>query len=63
LGGSLRTMPNFSGFRNRFLRMVAAILLLILLFSSTTSIPTENVGVLTLFGRVTGEVRGEGIHT
>jgi hypothetical protein len=37
LGGSLRTMPNFSGFRNRFLRMVAAILLLILLFSSTTS--------------------------
>ncbi|HMH78596.1 MAG TPA: prohibitin family protein [Candidatus Acidoferrum sp.] len=62
LGGSLRAMPNFSGFRNRFLRMVAAILLLILLFSSTTSIPTGNVGVLTLFGRVTGDVLGEGIH-
>jgi len=62
LGGSLRAMPNFSGFRNRFLRIVAVILLLILLFSSTTSIPTGNVGVLTLFGRVTGQVLGEGIH-
>jgi prohibitin 1 len=62
LGGSLRAMPNFSGFRNRFLRIVVVILLLILLFSSTTSIPTGNVGVLTLFGRVTGDVLGEGIH-
>jgi regulator of protease activity HflC (stomatin/prohibitin superfamily) len=26
------------------------------------SIPTGNVGVLTLFGRVTGDVLGEGIH-
>jgi len=62
LGGSLRAMPNFSGFRNRFLRIVVVILLLILLFSSATSIPTGNVGVLTLFGRVTGDVLGEGIH-
>ena len=62
LGGSLRGMPNFGGFRNRFLRIVAVILLLILLFSSTTSIPTGHVGVLTLFGRVTGDVLGEGIH-
>jgi regulator of protease activity HflC (stomatin/prohibitin superfamily) len=62
LGGSFRAMPNFSGFRNRFLRIVGVILLLILLFSSTTSIPTGNVGVLTLFGRVTGDVLGEGIH-
>src|ERR1700719_1849062 len=62
LGGSLRAMPNFSGFRNRFLRIVVVTLLLILLFSSTTSTPTGNVGVLTLFGRVTGDVLGEGIH-
>jgi prohibitin 1 len=62
LGGSLRAMPNFSGLRNRFLRIIVAILPLILLFSSTTSIPTGNVGVLTLFGRVTGDVLGEGIH-
>ena len=62
LGGSLRAMPNFGSFRNRLLRMAAVILLLILLFASTTSIPTGNVGVLTLFGRVTGDILDEGIH-
>jgi regulator of protease activity HflC (stomatin/prohibitin superfamily) len=30
--------------------------------ASTTSIPTGHVGVLTLFGRVTGDVLPEGIH-
>jgi prohibitin 1 len=34
----------------------------ILLFSCVTKVPTGNVGVLTLFGRVTGEVLAEGIH-
>jgi prohibitin 1 len=62
LGGSLRAMPNFGSLRNRFLRILGAILVLILLLASTTSIPTGNVGVLTLFGRVTGDVLGEGIH-
>jgi len=62
LGGSLRAMPNFGNLRNRSLRILGAILVLILLFASTTSIPTGNVGVLTLFGRVTGDVLGEGIH-
>src|SRR5260370_34668544 len=62
LGGSLNAMPNLGIIRSRFLRIVGAILLLILLFSSITSIPTGNVGVLTLFGRVTGDVLGEGIH-
>jgi prohibitin 1 len=62
LGGSLNTMPGLGNLRNRFLRIVGAILLLILLFASITSIPTGNVGVLTLFGRVTGDVLGEGIH-
>jgi prohibitin 1 len=38
------------------------IVVLIVLFLSTTSIPTGNVGVLTLFGRVTGDVLDEGIH-
>jgi regulator of protease activity HflC (stomatin/prohibitin superfamily) len=37
-------------------------LLLILLWSSVASVPTGHVGVLTLFGRVTGQVIGEGIH-
>jgi prohibitin 1 len=62
LAGSLNAMPGLGNIRNRFLRLVGAILLLILLFSSITSIPTGNVGVLTLFGRVTGDVLGEGIH-
>ena len=62
LGGSLRAMPNFGNLRSRFLRILGAILVLILLSASTTSIPTGNVGVLTLFGRVTGDVLGEGIH-
>ena len=62
LGGSLRAVPNFGNLRSRFLRILGAILVLILLFASTTSIPTGNVGVLTLFGRVTGDVLGEGIH-
>lgn len=62
MGGSLNAMPNFAGFKNRVLRIGAAILVFILLFASVVSIPTGNVGVLTLFGRVTGDVLGEGIH-
>ena len=39
-----------------------ALILIILLFSSITKVPTGTVGVLTLFGRVTGEVLPEGMH-
>jgi regulator of protease activity HflC (stomatin/prohibitin superfamily) len=42
--------------------IVIVIFLLILLWSSVASVPTGHVGVLTLFGRVTGQVLGEGIH-
>lgn len=62
LGSSLPQMPNFRGFGGRILRIAAVIAILILLMTSTTSIPTGNVGVLTLFGRVTGETLAEGIH-
>ncbi|HEX3821317.1 MAG TPA: prohibitin family protein [Candidatus Sulfotelmatobacter sp.] len=41
---------------------IAAFLLVILLFSSVTRVNTGHVGVLTLFGKVTGETLGEGIH-
>ncbi len=41
---------------------LAAFLLVILLFSSVTRVGTGHVGVLTLFGKVTGETLGEGIH-
>ena len=59
VGGGI---PGLSGLRNRFLRIIGAIAVLILLWSSITSVPTGNVGVLTLFGRVTGDVLSEGIH-
>ena len=36
--------------------------ILIVLFTSIARVPSGHVGVLTLFGRVTGEVLGEGIH-
>jgi len=41
---------------------IGAFLLIILLFSSVTRVATGHVGVLTLFGKVTGETLGEGIH-
>jgi prohibitin 1 len=41
---------------------IAAFLIVVLLFSSITRVNTGHVGVLTLFGRVTTETLGEGIH-
>jgi regulator of protease activity HflC (stomatin/prohibitin superfamily) len=41
---------------------VAAFIFVILLFNCVTRVGTGHVGVLTLFGRVTGETLGEGIH-
>ena len=62
LGGSMPSMPNFRMAGSRILRLGLAFLIVLLLLWSTTSIPTGNVGVLTLFGRVTGETLPEGIH-
>ena len=42
--------------------VVVGIIGLILVSSCVTKVPTGHVGVLTLFGRVTGEVLPEGIH-
>src|SRR5207237_9870370 len=61
-GGGLPSMPNLSGAGKRILQLGILVVLLIVLMASTTSIPTGNVGVLTLFGRVTGETLAEGIH-
>jgi len=41
---------------------VAAFVLVIMLFNCVTRVGTGHVGVLTLFGKVTGETLGEGIH-
>lgn len=63
LTNSLAAMPRIGTLRSKFLTLLGLILLLILLLASVVSIPTGHVGVLTMFGRVTGEVLGEGIHT
>src|SRR5499433_4498454 len=62
LGGGISGIPGFAVFRSRLLKILGILLVLILLTASSTSIPTGHVGVLTLFGRVTGDVLGEGIH-
>lgn len=41
---------------------IAGFVLVILLFTSVARVESGHVGVLTLFGRVTGEVLPEGIH-
>jgi len=61
-GGGLPSMPNLSGAGKRILQLAILVVVIILVMASTTSIPTGNVGVLTLFGRVTGETLPEGIH-
>src|SRR3989441_13065728 len=61
-GGGLRGMPSFSGAGKKLLQLAIVVLVIILLMASTTSIPTGHVGVLTLFGRVTGQTLPEGIH-
>jgi len=61
-GGGLPPLPSLRGAAKRILQLAIVLLAFILLLASTTSIPTGNVGVLTLFGRVTGEILPEGIH-
>jgi prohibitin 1 len=41
---------------------VVGLILIILLFASVARVESGHVGVLTLFGRVTGEILPEGIH-
>jgi regulator of protease activity HflC (stomatin/prohibitin superfamily) len=62
LGGNMPAMPRLGGLASKFLRGLGLVLLVILLFASVVSVPTGHVGVLTLFGKVTGETLGEGIH-
>jgi len=62
LGGEGLPRMSLGGAGKRILQLAILVLAIILLMASTTSIPTGNVGVLTLFGRVTGETLPEGIH-
>ena len=61
-GGGMPNLPSLRGVGRRLLFFAAVIFSLIFLFSCVISIPTGHVGVLTLFGKVTGETLGEGIH-
>ncbi len=60
-GGKRIQVSSGSIFRG-FGFFVALIVIVILVFSSIAKVPSGHVGVLTLFGRVTGEVLSEGIH-
>ncbi len=62
LGGEGLPRMNLGGAGKRILQLAILVVVITLLMASTTSIPTGNVGVLTLFGRVTGETLPEGIH-
>ena len=42
--------------------LIVIVVVVIFLFASITSVSSGHVGVLTLFGRVTGEALAEGIH-
>jgi prohibitin 1 len=61
-----RVIDGGGGYGRGMLRLIAigiaALLLVILFFSSVTRVGTRHVGVLTLFGKVTSETLGEGIH-
>ncbi len=60
--GEVPGMANLRGMLSRLGRIALVVVILLLLMWSTTSIPTGHVGVLTLFGRVTGQTLAEGIH-
>jgi prohibitin 1 len=51
-----------SGLRRGALGLLVILLIAILAVSSTSCVRTGHVGVVTLFGRVTGRTMGEGIH-
>src|SRR5260370_27218374 len=60
-GGSLPPIRDIRLAGSRILQIGLAIVVILLLLWSTTSIPTGNVGVLTLFVRLTEETLPEGI--
>ncbi|MBI3669256.1 MAG: prohibitin family protein [Acidobacteria bacterium] len=62
MGSTLRIGPGRRLLAFGIARIAGLVILLILVWTSVTSVPTGHVGVLTLFGKVTGEVLPEGIH-
>jgi len=61
--GVQRYMTSFRGTASSMLGVVViGVLALILIYASIAYVPAGHVGVLTLFGRVTGDVLPEGTH-
>jgi prohibitin 1 len=61
-GTTLRMVPGGSLLRLGVGKILGVIVVLVLLYSSVAYVPAGHVGVLTLFGRVTGDVLPEGTH-
>lgn len=61
-GGTLRMVPGRSLLRLGVGKILGVIVVLVLLYASVAYVPAGHVGVLTLFGRVTGDVLPEGTH-
>jgi prohibitin 1 len=61
-GSEIRMIPGGKLLAGLFWKVAAAILVLILLYASIAYVPAGHVGVLTLFGRVTGDILPEGTH-
>ncbi len=59
---TLRMIPGRNWLALGLGRILGGLLVLILLYASVAYVPAGHVGVLTLFGRVTGDVLPEGIH-
>ena len=61
--GSAKTIDmNPRAVGRAFLFIFGALIVIILLWASVAYVPAGHVGVLTLFGRVTGDVLSEGTH-
>jgi len=61
-GTTLRMIPGRNWLALGLGKILGGVLVLILLYASVAYVPAGHVGVLTLFGRVTGDVLSEGIH-
>jgi regulator of protease activity HflC (stomatin/prohibitin superfamily) len=61
-GSEIRMIPGGKLLAGMFWKVAVGIVVVILLYASIAYVPAGHVGVLTLFGRVTGDVLPEGTH-
>jgi regulator of protease activity HflC (stomatin/prohibitin superfamily) len=61
-GSEIRMIPGGKLLAGMFWKVLAGIVVVIVLYAAIAYVPAGHVGVLTLFGRVTGDVLPEGTH-